>query len=72
MGNLRDFHIKAGHVNPDANQPVECKCGWKGVIVDCNRNKAGEYDAPLAQRKGWFWHCPVCDTILWHYWYAVS
>lgn len=72
MTDLRDFHIKAGHVNPDANQPVECKCGWQGEIMDCRFDNGHENDAPLAQRKGWVWRCPVCDTILWHYWFMVS
>lgn len=71
MGDLRDFHIKAGHVNPDNDQPVECKCGWEGTIIECDRVQAG-YDAPLAARKGYQWGCPECNTILWHYWYLAS
>lgn len=67
------FHIKAGHINPDNDQPVECHhCGWKGTIIDCDRQRIRENDHVLAQREGYSWTCPVCETEVWKYYYLVS
>lgn len=70
---MRDFDSKSGYVKPDDSTPVECEaCHWKGTIINCDMQKASMNEHPLAQRQGWTWICPKCDTVVWRYWYMLS
>lgn len=52
-----------------------CECGWRGTLVDTNER---HYDSGPdswrhhAGRRGWHWHCPKCQKVIWKYYSEIN
>lgn len=62
-----------GHIEPKDELLIECSCGWHGTIKDCLKNDfSNDGWNQLSGRKGYFWHCPDCNEIVWRYYHTIS
>lgn len=64
-----------GSIDPPRAGLMVCSCGWRGREDETDERR---YDSGLASwerlggRRGWHWHCPRCDRVIWRYYNVIS
>lgn len=71
-----NFRALMGHTEPKDTEAIKCPdCDWTGTIAECHRrhfSSGGDSWQHLDGRRGYHWHCPNCNEVVWAYYHTVS